>query len=99
MMAVYFTCAIMNVFPGLTRAMGYSILPMLSTLFGACIMRIVWLMTVFAWYPTVTVLFLAYPVTWTLAGAGQVAIFFYARRQIRKKAASGEQNVLPTAAG
>lgn len=98
MMAVYFTCAIMNVFPGLTRAMGYSILPMLSTLFGACIMRIVWLMTVFKWYPTVTMLFMVYPVTWTIAGAGQVAIYFYARRQIRKKAADEQPSTSHTAA-
>ncbi|HKM42535.1 MAG TPA: MATE family efflux transporter [Limnochordia bacterium] len=85
MMAVYFTGGIMNVFPGLTRAMGYSILPMLSTLVGACLLRILWLVTVFKWYPTMIVLFLAYPVTWTLAGAGQVGSFFYARRQVRKR--------------
>lgn len=81
----YFTCGTMNVFPGLTRGMGYSILPMLSTLIGACLMRIVWLVTVFKWYPTVIGLFACYPVTWALAGIGQVAIFFYARRQVRKK--------------
>ncbi len=87
MIALYFTCGTMNVFPGLTRGMGYSILPMLCTLVGACLMRIVWLVTVFAWYPTQIVLFACYPVTWALAGAGQVAIFFYARRDIRRQAA------------
>jgi len=86
-MAAYISAGIMNVFPGLTRAMGYSVLPMLCTLVGACLMRIVWLATVFTWYPTVVVLFLCYPVTWTLAGIGQVASFFYARRQVRKRAA------------
>jgi putative MATE family efflux protein len=86
MMVAYFTCGIMNVYPGLTRAMGYSILPMLSTLVGACLMRIVWLATLFAWYPTEIMLFACYPVTWALAGLGQVGIFFYARCQIRKHA-------------
>jgi putative MATE family efflux protein len=86
MMAAYFTCGIMNVYPGLTRAMGYSILPMLSTLVGACLMRIVWLATLFTWYPTEIMLFACYPVTWALAGLGQVGIFFYARWQIRKHA-------------
>lgn len=84
MMIAFFTCGIMNVYPGLTRAMGYSISPMISTLVGACLMRIVWLSTVFAWYPTEVVLFTCYPVTWALAGLGQVGIFFYARRKIRK---------------
>ncbi len=84
LMIAYFTCGIMNVFPGLTRGMGYSILPMLCTLIGACLMRIVWLVTVFAWFPTVMVLFACYPVTWALAGIGQVASFFYARKRIRR---------------
>lgn len=86
MMAAYFACGTMSVFPGLTRAMGYSMLPMLCTLIGACLMRIVWLATVFTWYPTVIVLFMCYPVTWSLAALGQVGSFFYARRQVRRRA-------------
>ncbi|WP_250815768.1 MATE family efflux transporter [Clostridium swellfunianum] len=86
MMVAYFTCGTMNVYPGLTRGMGYSILPMLCTLLGACLMRIVWLATIFAWYPTMVMLFICYPVTWGLAGLGQVGVFFYARKQIRKPA-------------
>ena len=85
-MVAYFTCGIMNVFPGLVRGMGYSVSPMLCTLVGACLLRMVWLATVFAWHPTELALFAAYPVTWALAGAGQVVIFFYARRQVRKRA-------------
>lgn len=84
MMIAYFTCGTMNVYPGLTRGMGYSILPMLCTLVGACLMRIVWLATFFTWYPTETMLFVCYPITWALAGLGQVSIFFYARLKIRK---------------
>jgi putative MATE family efflux protein len=92
LMAAYFTCGVMNVFPGLTRGMGYSILPMVCTLIGACLMRIVWLATVFAWYPTVFMLFACYPVTWGLAGLGQVGIFFYARHRIRQSAALADES-------
>lgn len=84
MIVAFFTCGTMNVYPGLTRGMGYSILPMLCTLVGACILRILWLATIFTWYPTEIVLFACYPVTWALAGLGQVIIYVYARRQIRK---------------
>jgi len=87
LMVAYFTCGVMCVFPGLTRGMGYSVSPMICTLIGACLMRVVWLKTVFAWYPTVVVLFACYPVTWGLAGLGQVGIFFYARNRIRKSSA------------
>ena len=86
MMVAFFTCGIMNVYPGLTRGMGYSMLPMFCTLIGACLMRIVWLATVFTWYPTAFMLFACYPVTWALAGLGQIGSFFYARHQVRKKA-------------
>jgi Na+-driven multidrug efflux pump len=85
LMIAYFTCGIMNVYPGLTRGMGFSILPMICTLVGACLMRIVWLATFFAWYPTVLMLFACYPVTWALAGIGQVASFFYARKKVRQR--------------
>ena len=98
MMGVYFSCGIMNVFPGLTRGMGYSILPMICTLIGNCLLRIVWLGTVFTWYPTMAVLFACYPVTWTLAGIGQVGCFLYARRRIREKAAAAQEAVLQAAA-
>lgn len=84
MMVAYFTCGIMNVYPGLTRGMGYSVLPMLCTLVGACLLRIVWLVTFFAWNPTQVMLFVCYPITWGLAGLGQVGIFLYARVKIRK---------------
>lgn len=93
MMVAYFTCGTMNVYPGLTRGMGYSILPMLCTLVGACLMRIVWLATFFSWYPTVMMLFVCYPITWGLAGLGQVGSFFYARHKIRKHAVPIEQGL------
>ena len=86
LMVAYFTCGIMNVFPGLTRGMGYSILPMICTLIGACLMRIVWLATFFAWFPSVLMLFACYPITWALAGIGQVGSFFYARKKVRQHA-------------
>ena len=89
MMAAYFTCGVMNVFPGLTRGMGFSVLPMLCTLIGACLLRIVWLNTVFAWHHTEFVLFVCYPITWGIAGLGQVASFFYARGKIKKQAVLG----------
>jgi hypothetical protein len=45
---------------------------------------------IFAWYPTVIVLFSCYPVTWTLAGIGQVATFLYARRKVRIREKAAE---------
>lgn len=93
MMVVYFTCGVMNVYPGLTRGMGYSVMPMLCTLVGACLLRIVWLATVFAWYPTEVMLFVCYPVTWAMAGIGQVGSFFYARNRVRRTIVNAAESV------
>ena len=89
-MIAYFSCGIMNVFPGVTRGMGFSVLPMLCTLVGACLMRILWLWTFFTWYPTVIMLFACYPITWTLAGIGQVVTFLYARQKSRNREKTAE---------
>ena len=86
LMITYFACGIMNVFPGLTRGMGFSMLPMICTLVGVCLMRIVWLVTIFAWFPNIYTLFACYPVTWAITAAGQIGIFFYARKKIRQGA-------------
>ncbi|HBN83414.1 MAG TPA: MATE family efflux transporter [Clostridiales bacterium] len=87
MMAVYFTGGLMNVYPGLIRGMGYSVLPMVVTLIGACVMRIIWLATIFTWYPTIEVLFACYPVTWGLTAFGHIICFFIIRHKVMKRAA------------
>lgn len=87
MMGGFISCGIMNVYPGLTRGMGFSIMPMLCTLIGACLLRIVWLATFFVWYRSIFMLFICYPITWSLAGLGQVGCFFYARYKVRRRAA------------
>lgn len=86
MMAGFIACGIMNVYPGLTRGMGYSVMPMLCTLIGACLLRIVWLATFFAWNRSIFMLFICYPITWSLAGIGQVGCYFYARYKVRRRA-------------
>ncbi len=53
------------------RGMGYSTLSMLNSLVSACLLRIVWIYTVFAVFPTVWGLYLCYPVTWVVAAVLQ----------------------------
>ena len=62
----YFTCGAMNIFVGGMRGLGSSLTPMVDTIFGVCVLRVVWVYTVFAMWPTWEVLFLSYPVTWVM---------------------------------
>ena len=60
----YFLCGLMDVMVGQMRGIGYSVMPMIVSLTGACLLRIVWILTVFAAQPTQTVLYLSYPISW-----------------------------------
>ena len=64
--STYFLCGVMDVLVGSIRGMGYSILPMIVSLLGACGLRVVWIFTVFAHYRTPGILYNSYPVTWTV---------------------------------
>ena len=39
---------------------------MVVTIFGACVMRIVWIYTIFAWKHTLAVLYVSYPISWVV---------------------------------
>ena len=63
-MPTYFICGLMDVMVGQLRGVGYSIMPMIVSLTGACLLRIVWILTVFAQDRSLTVLYMSYPVSW-----------------------------------
>ena len=64
--STYFLCGTMDVVVGSLRGMGFSIMPMIVSLLGACGFRIVWILTVFANNPTPEILFYSYPISWAI---------------------------------
>ncbi len=62
--STYFLCGIMDVLVGSIRGLGYSVIPMIVSLLGACGLRILWIFTVFKLMPTLTTLYISYPVSW-----------------------------------
>lgn len=46
-MLTYFTCGLMDTCVGAIRGLGYSIMPMIVSLLGACGLRVVWIFTIF----------------------------------------------------
>lgn len=63
---LYFLCGAMDVMVGSLRGMGYSIMPMLVSLTGACLFRVVWIYTAFRRIPTLECLYVSYPISWGL---------------------------------
>ncbi len=83
--APYFTCGIMNVLVGAMRGFGSSLTPMATSIFGVCVLRVMWIYTVFPLNRTFLMLFLSYPVTWvTTALIEAVCLFFIRKRAIAK---------------
>ncbi len=62
----YFLCGYMEVFVGVLRGMGYSIVPTVTSMLGACGLRLLWIATVFRVYTSLEVLYVSYPVTWAI---------------------------------
>lgn len=62
----YFFCGCMDVFCGSLRGLGYSLLPMFVSLTGACLLRVVWIYTIFKIYNTTFSLYISYPISWFL---------------------------------
>ena len=82
--ATYFLCGLMDVAVGNLRGMGRTITPMLVSLAGVCGIRIMWVLVVFRAIPTMTCLYLSYPVTWLITGAVQYTLLFFCKRKMER---------------
>lgn len=71
----YLICGIMNVTANAIRSIGYSIMPTIVSLLGSCVLRIIWVAFIFPLYPTVTMLYLCFPISWTVTAAIHLSIF------------------------
>ncbi|MBO7146983.1 MAG: MATE family efflux transporter [Lentisphaeria bacterium] len=78
---VLFICALQETFIGALRGFGYSIMPTVIMLFGICVLRMIWIFTIFRAVPTMQNLLLTYPVSWmfTMLASG-IYLFFVLRK-------------------
>ncbi len=90
----YPLCGLMEVGSGCVRGLGKSILPTVVSLVGSCLLRVVWVYTVFAWIPTppgadeyfrLAVLFASYPVTWLITAAVHYCCAVVEMRKFRRQ--------------
>ena len=83
---LYFTYVCITVLSGTMRGTGESLVPMLMTAVGTCVLRIVWIFTaVPVWHDIKTVMF-SYPLTWAVTSVLFLIYYLqggWLRRQIR----------------
>ena len=92
---LYFICGIMDVMVGSIRGIGYSVLPTIVTLIGACGLRLVWIATIFhiPAYHTIQTVYWSYPVSWTLTLLAHFFCFLLGMKKLQKH--PGETSALP----
>ncbi|WP_273524303.1 MATE family efflux transporter [Mailhella massiliensis] len=71
------------------RGMGISMLPAIVTLVGSCILRIVWVYSVFRMVPTYEMLLSVYPVSWAITGFIMLVAYFLIRKKLFSERSEG----------
>lgn len=82
---MYCFCGMMDVMVGVLRGMGYSVMPMLVSLTGACLFRVVWIYTIFRQFHTLQCLYWSYPISWVLTFLAHLLCFAVVYRKLLKK--------------
>ena len=81
----YFLCGLMDCMVGSLRGMGYSVIPMIVSLTGACAFRVFWIFTIFVSNHTLEVLYLSYPVSWIITAAAHMVTYCIVRKHFPKE--------------
>ena len=88
----YAICGVMDTMVGALRGLGYSVLPMIVSLVGACGLRLLWIATIFQipQFHTPQVIYYSYPLTWTITALAHVICYLVIWKKIRKRLAAEE---------
>lgn len=81
----YFICGIMDTMVGNLRGLGYSIMPMIVSLAGACGLRIIWIFTVFQWHHDLRTLYISYPVSWAVTALAHILCYIIVKKRFDKR--------------
>ena len=80
---------IINVFmdglSGCLRGFGYSAVPAAICVFGVCVVRLIWIFTVFVKYPSFETLMAIFPISWGITTTFIIISYFIVINRIRNK--------------
>ena len=80
----YCLSAFMDAALASSRGLGETIIPTVIVIIGSCILRILWIYTVFGFFGTVLSLYLVFPVTWIITATAEFIYFAKLYRNIAK---------------
>ena len=80
----YFMCGLMDVGSGYLRSIGYSMYALIITFLGSCVLRIVWIYTVFPIFNDVRALYVVFPISWFVTASTLFITFFVCYKREKK---------------
>ena len=82
----YALCGVMDVMVGGLRGIGYSVMPMIVSLVGACGLRLLWIATIFQVprFHTIQMLYWSYPISWAITALVHIFCFLWAMKRLRR---------------
>ncbi len=91
----YALCGMMDVMVGALRGLGYSVMPMIVSLIGACGLRLLWIFTFFRMerFHNVTSLYLTYTWSWIITLSAHVICWLIVRRKLGRQWSSKNVSV------
>ena len=81
----YFLCGLMEVCTGVLRGLGRSLTSTVIALVGSCLLRVIWLLTVFPAKQTLEIIFVCYPITWVLTTLVAFIVIQLLLKKLRKE--------------
>ena len=72
---------IMEVTAAVVRGLGYPIAPTVVSLLGSCGIRLLWVYIVFPINPVPEMLYIAYPICWSMTALMQMMLYFFGRKK------------------
>ena len=72
-----------------SRGIGKSFIPTIIVITGSCVFRVIWVYTIFAYFHTITSLYLVYIFSWVITAIFVIAYFLYAYKRELKKSNDG----------
>jgi putative MATE family efflux protein len=77
----YFLCGMMDTMVGVLRGMGSSVAPMIVSVMGACVFRLLWIALIYPFNPTLNMLYLSYPISWLITLSVHLMCYFHLKRK------------------
>lgn len=82
---IYFMCGMMDVFVGGLRGLGFSIVPMIVSIIGVCVFRLIWIFSIFQNIHTLQILYISYPISWIVTGLIHCICYVFVYRYIKRR--------------